>query len=313
MADETKEAVVEHPKNLRDKAINIKGKQYVLIADRVIYFNEAYPEGSIVPEILSAPDAQLVVMKATVSPDQKRFFVGHSQAKWGDGYINKTSALENAETSAVGRALAFMGIGVLDSIASVDEINKANNTAAANGETKIAQHEKAFEQRAAAEQIPDWSAAAFLTTCAEMGKTPAQIEGWLKATFGISAPKELTNGQLPKALNWANNREPVVETLAKSLPPKPNGNGVKTTVSKLQGEENTVEIVGVVSAVEVAEKGDKKWLAIFMLDGMKISDWHLDHKATIEGRLGRQVTFLASVKGSGTKTYYNVDSLEVLA
>jgi hypothetical protein len=113
-------------KELKDKAINIKGKQYVLVSDRVIYFNEAYPEGSITTELVSTPDAQTVIIKATIRPDTLRTFTGYSQATWGDGYINKTSALENAETSAVGRALAFMGIGVLESIASVDEINKAN-------------------------------------------------------------------------------------------------------------------------------------------------------------------------------------------
>lgn len=76
-------------------------------------------------------DDSRISFKAIVVPNvetPERRFVGHSQAVWGDGYINKTSALENAETSAVGRALAFMGIGVIESIASVDEIKKAQNT-----------------------------------------------------------------------------------------------------------------------------------------------------------------------------------------
>lgn len=113
-------------KNLQNKAIDIKGKKYVLVADRVVAFNEDFPQGSITCELLSPYDSDLIVIKATVRPSQDatRVFTGHSQAKVGDGYINKTSALENAETSAVGRALALMGIGVIDSIASVDEINK---------------------------------------------------------------------------------------------------------------------------------------------------------------------------------------------
>lgn len=117
-------------KDLKEKAISIKGKQYVLVSDRIIYFNEVYKNGSIKTELLSEPNAQMVVVKATVIPDMTnpdRYFTGLSQAKWGDGYINKTSALENCETSAVGRALAMLGIGVIDSIASIDEINKANN------------------------------------------------------------------------------------------------------------------------------------------------------------------------------------------
>jgi hypothetical protein len=116
--------------NLKDKAIDIKGKEYILVKDRVLAFNEAYPNGQISTEVISDLTLDRVVVKATVYTDTEinaRRFTGHSQAVIGDGYINKTSALENAETSAVGRALAMMGIGVIESIASADEIIKANN------------------------------------------------------------------------------------------------------------------------------------------------------------------------------------------
>lgn len=117
-------------KSLQEKAVSIKGKQYVLVSDRVLYFNENYPNGSITTELLSAPDSSRVVVKATVHllPNEstsERIFTGHSQTVVGEGMVNKTAALENAETSAVGRALAMMGIGVIESIASVDEIRKA--------------------------------------------------------------------------------------------------------------------------------------------------------------------------------------------
>jgi hypothetical protein len=115
-------------KSLQDKAIDIKGKKYVLVADRILYFNAEYPNGTIKTILKSDPSAERVVMKAIVTPDvenPKRIFTGYSQALWGDGYINKTSAIENCETSAIGRALAMMGIGVVDSLASVDELNKA--------------------------------------------------------------------------------------------------------------------------------------------------------------------------------------------
>ena len=115
-------------KELKDKSINIKGKEYILVKDRVLYFNENYPNGKIETELLSELNSEMVVMKATITPDVGnpiRIFTGFSQATWGDGYINKTAAMENCETSAVGRALGMMGIGVIDSIASADEYNKA--------------------------------------------------------------------------------------------------------------------------------------------------------------------------------------------
>jgi hypothetical protein len=113
-------------KSLKEKAIDFKGKAYVLVADRVLYFNEQYPEGSITTELVSPTDSDDVIIKAIIKPNEKQTFTGYSQATWGEGYINKTSALENAETSAVGRALAFMGIGVIESIASIDEIKKTS-------------------------------------------------------------------------------------------------------------------------------------------------------------------------------------------
>lgn len=134
--------------------VDIKGKEYVLVKDRILAFNATFPGGSIETELLSRPEDDRIVVRAKVSIPMKakingdgeeklvfarsvngeigepymQTFTGHSQAVIGDGYINKTSALENAETSAVGRALAMMGIGVIDSIASADEIKKTTHT-----------------------------------------------------------------------------------------------------------------------------------------------------------------------------------------
>lgn len=122
-------------KDLKEKAINIKGKQYVQVADRIIYFNENYKFPQI--ETSYVLDGSMFIVKAVVSYSSEDLvskerirlsFTGHSQAIVGDGMVNKTAALENAETSAVGRALAMMGIGVIESIASVDEINKATGS-----------------------------------------------------------------------------------------------------------------------------------------------------------------------------------------
>jgi len=106
--------------------IDIKGKEYVMVKDRIIHFNNTYKNGSIRSKIISYDDGHVVVI-AKVIPDVEsieRHFVGHSQASDGEGMMGNV-ALEVAETSAIGRALAMMGIGVIDSIASADEMNKA--------------------------------------------------------------------------------------------------------------------------------------------------------------------------------------------
>ena len=123
-------------KSLTSKAIDIKGKKYVLVSDRVQYFNENYPNGSIITNLVSEPTSEMIIIQAIVRPDIKesmRQFTAYSQAVIGDGMVNKTAALENAETSAVGRALGFMGIGVIESIASADEMHKARVNSAPVG------------------------------------------------------------------------------------------------------------------------------------------------------------------------------------
>ena len=111
------------------KSIQIKGKDYVAVNERIRYFNENYSTGSITTEILSNENG-VILMKATVIPDiatPERRFTGLAYEKESGSYINKTSYIENCETSAVGRALGFMGIGVDTSIATAEEVQNAIN------------------------------------------------------------------------------------------------------------------------------------------------------------------------------------------
>lgn len=122
-------------KKLEDKAVVIKGSKYVLVSDRVLSLSESGDNYSIETEVIITPNdiKDTWVVKATLTTPKGQY-IGHAQEVIGDGYINKSSALENTETSAVGRACAMAGIGVIDSIASVDEINKANNRGKFEGE-----------------------------------------------------------------------------------------------------------------------------------------------------------------------------------
>lgn len=114
-------------KELKEKAISIKGKDYVLVKDRILYFNETYPNGCIKTFREFDAENNREIVRAMVIPDMKnpeRYFTGHSQAKY-EGVVNKEAGLENAESSATWRALAMMWIGVIESIASADEMRKA--------------------------------------------------------------------------------------------------------------------------------------------------------------------------------------------
>jgi hypothetical protein len=106
---------------------NIKGKNYIQVNQRVLAFRQLYPNGRIQTEIvkLSAenPTGATVIVKASVFDGEALISTGHAFENPGKNKnINQFSALENCETSAVGRALGFLGIGSTDSIASLEEI-----------------------------------------------------------------------------------------------------------------------------------------------------------------------------------------------
>lgn len=104
--------------------INIHGKEYQTVAYRIHTFWKESPDWSIITEIVHR-DLECVVMKATIKDPQGRVWAtGHAEEYRADGKINKTSALENAETSAIGRALACLGIGGTE-FASADEVSRA--------------------------------------------------------------------------------------------------------------------------------------------------------------------------------------------
>ena len=110
---------------LDDGTVNIRGKIYKTVARRIQDFRELYPEWSVSSKILSAGD--IVQVKATIRTESGRTVAtGFAEEVRGSTNINKTSALENAETSAVGRALAFLGHGGTE-IASADEVANAIN------------------------------------------------------------------------------------------------------------------------------------------------------------------------------------------
>ena len=107
------------------KTIKIKGKDYVEVNERVKYFKENYPNWSIESDIFDLKNDR-VIFKAVVKDETERVrSSGWAYETEGSTFINKTSFIENCETSAVGRALGFLGIGIDTSIASKEEVETA--------------------------------------------------------------------------------------------------------------------------------------------------------------------------------------------
>lgn len=104
--------------------VMIHGKEYTTVASRVFNFRTMKPLWCIATEVLFR-DAEVVVMKATILDESGVIkATGHAEEVRASSQINKTSALENAETSAIGRALAALGMAGTE-FASADEVAQA--------------------------------------------------------------------------------------------------------------------------------------------------------------------------------------------
>lgn len=110
--------------NAKLGTVDIKGKNYVQVNERVMAFRELYPEGSIETELVSDING-ICTFKAVIRIADLVLATGYAQEKESSSFINKTSYIENCETSAVGRALGFLGIGIETSIASAEEVDTA--------------------------------------------------------------------------------------------------------------------------------------------------------------------------------------------
>jgi len=152
--------------------VDIHGKPYKTVAARVADFREQFGVGyGLVTEIIEA-DAQVVRMKASiVNIEGMVLATGHAEEYRESSKINKTSALENAETSAIGRALASFGLGGTE-FASADEVARA-----ITGKPCAPQIDG---------QVADWLAA--IDACSDLEELK---QVYMKATAAVGSNKEI--------------------------------------------------------------------------------------------------------------------------
>jgi len=107
------------------KTINIKGKEYVEVNERIKYFRENFKDWALTTEIVELDDTRCVMKASIFDKNDRLIATGTAYEKESSSFINKTSFIENCETSAWGRALANLGIGIDNSIASDLEVKNA--------------------------------------------------------------------------------------------------------------------------------------------------------------------------------------------
>lgn len=185
--------------NAEIKTTNIRGKDYAEVPQRIKAFRMLYPDGFIHTEMLSNENG-LCVFRAEagyyeeVDGGFQRIVlgIGHAYEKENAGQVNRTSYIENCETSAVGRCLGMIGLGIDVSVASYEEVSNA-----------IYQQEKAkFDDQVeteAAELATEKERLRMRGLCKENGIDPK----WIVEQLGIEKGK-MTKRQYVDALNLIN-------------------------------------------------------------------------------------------------------------
>jgi len=109
------------------KTTNIKGKQYVEVNERIKFFrtDNAYKGYSLLSKIIEMNETECVIMAEVYDSEQKKVATGIAHEVKKASRINQTSFVENCETSAWGRALGNLGIGIDTSIATAEEVATA--------------------------------------------------------------------------------------------------------------------------------------------------------------------------------------------
>ena len=104
------------------KTISIMGKPYVTVNSRLKYFREEFIGYKLLSEVISNENGKCLI-KATILDDKNiAVATGHGFEDESKGNINKTSYVENCETSAWGRALGNLGIGIDNEVRSYEEM-----------------------------------------------------------------------------------------------------------------------------------------------------------------------------------------------
>jgi hypothetical protein len=111
---------------MSDGVVKIHGKEYKTVAKRVADFRDKYPNHTLVTELVSADDERVVMVSKVYDTDNRLVSTGWAEERRDASRLHGTSSLEICETSACGRAVAFLHRDLMGTeIASADEVANA--------------------------------------------------------------------------------------------------------------------------------------------------------------------------------------------
>jgi hypothetical protein len=171
--------------------VDIKGKQYIDVSQRVKAFRCVYPQGCIETEMISNENGLCIFRAKAYNEEGKLIATGTAYEKESSSFINKTSYIENCETSAVGRCLGLAGFGIDTSIASAEEVLNtiSNQNAPTKAQTQSKQNTPTRSKVLSEDQIK-----ALYEVSEKAGYSAARLVALVKAKYKCD-PEYLTKAE----------------------------------------------------------------------------------------------------------------------
>ena len=186
------------------KTTNIKGKDYVQVNERVRAFrtHPDFANMSIETSIIDISEKRVLMVAKILDPEGLVRATGHAEEVQTNHGVNATSYVENCETSAVGRALGFMGIGVDTSIASSEEVENAIARQGTGEETRSDKKPEVVEANTDWKEVKCPVGKHKGKLMGEIFKNDPEYLGWMAKNMEAKTPEfKMALDQAAKALN----------------------------------------------------------------------------------------------------------------
>lgn len=136
---------VKTPKGTDLPLVNLKGKDYLQVAHRLIWFNEASDRFRVETDFLKVDDEQTIARARVSVFNDQGVEVKMATATKRETKKDFSDHTEKAETGAIGRALALLGYGTQFAVADLDEGDRLADAPVVN--TKLAAKTELKEER----------------------------------------------------------------------------------------------------------------------------------------------------------------------
>ena len=189
--------------NATIRTMDVRGRDYAEVNQRVKAFRMLFPQGYIKTDLISNDGEvgkRTCVIRAEVGIGDMVLATGTAYENEGTGNINRTSYVENCETSAVGRALGFLGLGIDVAIASAEEVKNAI------AQQTPAQNAQETTRRTGGKQTDKISGVQVKTLLSLLEMNGLTLDSML-LTYGLTSEYDMTQAQYDDAIGrisaWA--------------------------------------------------------------------------------------------------------------